>query len=232
MASRIVDRDFDTKSLDKGLRNGWKWEWLEKKVDGELIGQLGRSCANSSECNDAAVICDSQVCKCITATYYDNNGNGTMGGSCVARHGFGATCTDPNSGAGDYQCSTANAICKADTGSSNPTTYSCQCGDGFVQDGTSCLTVRYLNQGCTINSQCAQVNSECRTSECQCVSGYYQDGTGSTGTCSKSKLGEGCSSNAHCDTVTNAVCNGNVCVCNSGYYDTQTGIGGSCQSKF
>ena len=41
MASRIIDRDYcDTKKLDKGLKNIWKWEWLEKKVDEELVGRF------------------------------------------------------------------------------------------------------------------------------------------------------------------------------------------------
>ena len=31
-------RDFDTKTLENGLKNVWKWEWLEKKVGEELIG--------------------------------------------------------------------------------------------------------------------------------------------------------------------------------------------------
>ena len=34
----VVDRDFNTKTLDKGIKNVWKWEWLEKKVGEELIG--------------------------------------------------------------------------------------------------------------------------------------------------------------------------------------------------
>jgi len=37
MASRIVDRDCDTRKVDKGLKNPWKWEWLERKVGDELI---------------------------------------------------------------------------------------------------------------------------------------------------------------------------------------------------
>jgi hypothetical protein len=40
MASRIIDRDFDTKSIDKGLKNVWKWEWLERKVEGDFVGNL------------------------------------------------------------------------------------------------------------------------------------------------------------------------------------------------
>ena len=39
MASRIVDREFDAKKADHGLKNQWKWEWLEKKVKGELVSQ-------------------------------------------------------------------------------------------------------------------------------------------------------------------------------------------------
>ena len=38
MSSRVVvDGDFNTKTLDKALKNVWKWEWLEKKVWEELI---------------------------------------------------------------------------------------------------------------------------------------------------------------------------------------------------
>jgi hypothetical protein len=43
MASRVVDRDFDAKKADyKGLKNSWKWEWLEKKVGDELISEFIR----------------------------------------------------------------------------------------------------------------------------------------------------------------------------------------------
>lgn len=40
--SRIVIRDFDTKKVDKGLKNVWKWEWLERKVGDELVGRFIR----------------------------------------------------------------------------------------------------------------------------------------------------------------------------------------------
>jgi len=42
MASNVVERDFDTKLLDRGLKNVWKWEWLERKVDKELVGRFIR----------------------------------------------------------------------------------------------------------------------------------------------------------------------------------------------
>lgn len=42
MASRIVDRDCDTRKVDKGLKNPWKWEWLERKVGDQLIGRFIR----------------------------------------------------------------------------------------------------------------------------------------------------------------------------------------------
>jgi macrodomain Ter protein organizer (MatP/YcbG family) len=43
MSSRVVvDRDFNTKTLDKGLKSVWKWEWLEKKVREELIDRFIR----------------------------------------------------------------------------------------------------------------------------------------------------------------------------------------------
>jgi hypothetical protein len=43
MSSRVVvDGDFNTKTLDKALKNVWKWEWLEKKVWEELIGRFIR----------------------------------------------------------------------------------------------------------------------------------------------------------------------------------------------
>jgi hypothetical protein len=43
MSSRVVvDGDFNTKTLDKALKNVWKWEWLEKKVWKELIGRFIR----------------------------------------------------------------------------------------------------------------------------------------------------------------------------------------------
>jgi len=38
----VVDRNFNSKTLDKGLKNVWKWEWLEKKVGEELIGRFIR----------------------------------------------------------------------------------------------------------------------------------------------------------------------------------------------
>lgn len=37
MASRIVDRDCDTRKVDKGLKNPWKWKLLERKVGDQLI---------------------------------------------------------------------------------------------------------------------------------------------------------------------------------------------------
>lgn len=37
MTSSVIDREFDTQSLDKGLKNVWKWERLERKVGDELI---------------------------------------------------------------------------------------------------------------------------------------------------------------------------------------------------
>ena len=43
MYSRVVvDRGFDTKTLDKGLKSVWKWELLGKKVGEELIGRFIR----------------------------------------------------------------------------------------------------------------------------------------------------------------------------------------------
>lgn len=41
-SQRIVDRDCDTKKVDKGLKNTWKWEWLERKVGDELVGRFLR----------------------------------------------------------------------------------------------------------------------------------------------------------------------------------------------
>ena len=40
MASRVIDREFDTQSLDEGLKNVWKWERLGRKVGDELIGRF------------------------------------------------------------------------------------------------------------------------------------------------------------------------------------------------
>lgn len=38
----LVDQEVDTKFLEKGLKNIWKWEWLERKVNDELIGRFIR----------------------------------------------------------------------------------------------------------------------------------------------------------------------------------------------
>ena len=38
MSSRVVYLEVDTQFLEKGLKKMiWKWEWLERKVNGELI---------------------------------------------------------------------------------------------------------------------------------------------------------------------------------------------------
>ena len=43
MASRVVlQRDFSKLEIDKGIANCWKWEWLERLVDGKPVGQFIR----------------------------------------------------------------------------------------------------------------------------------------------------------------------------------------------
>jgi hypothetical protein len=38
MSSRVVYLEVDTQFLEKGMKKMiWKWEWLERKVNGELI---------------------------------------------------------------------------------------------------------------------------------------------------------------------------------------------------
>jgi hypothetical protein len=51
MSSRVVvDHDFNTKTLDKGLKNVWKWEWLGKKDGEELIGRFIRPIQDKGPC--------------------------------------------------------------------------------------------------------------------------------------------------------------------------------------
>jgi len=40
MARRIVERgsSINPQEIDKGAKNIWKWEWLEREVCGELVG--------------------------------------------------------------------------------------------------------------------------------------------------------------------------------------------------
>jgi hypothetical protein len=43
MASRVVlQRDSSKLEVDKGIKNCWKWEWLERLVDGKPVGQFIR----------------------------------------------------------------------------------------------------------------------------------------------------------------------------------------------
>ena len=43
MATKVVNRQENGNVLvDKGLKNPWKWEWLEKKVDGEPVRRFIR----------------------------------------------------------------------------------------------------------------------------------------------------------------------------------------------
>jgi hypothetical protein len=40
MPSRVVERDSNKNlEIDKGIRNCWKWEWLERFVDGNPVRQ-------------------------------------------------------------------------------------------------------------------------------------------------------------------------------------------------
>jgi hypothetical protein len=41
MARRIIDRNgtITPKEIDKGIKNIWKWEWLEREVCGELVSR-------------------------------------------------------------------------------------------------------------------------------------------------------------------------------------------------
>ena len=41
--AKVVQRgDGNVKEIDNGLRNIWKWEWLEKRVGGEMISKYIR----------------------------------------------------------------------------------------------------------------------------------------------------------------------------------------------
>ena len=43
MASNVVlQRDSFKLEVDKGVENCWKWEWLERTVDGNSVGQFNR----------------------------------------------------------------------------------------------------------------------------------------------------------------------------------------------
>ena len=54
MATKVVRREADvnTKVLDKGLKNIWKWEWLEKKVNDEPVRRFIRKLSSFNEMND------------------------------------------------------------------------------------------------------------------------------------------------------------------------------------
>jgi len=39
MDSRIVDSGSDIKTIYKGIKNAWKWQWLEKCVEGDMISK-------------------------------------------------------------------------------------------------------------------------------------------------------------------------------------------------
>lgn len=37
MANRVVDREEDVKAIDNGVKNAWRWCWLEKMVEGDYV---------------------------------------------------------------------------------------------------------------------------------------------------------------------------------------------------
>ena len=53
MASSVVlQRDSFKLEADKGVKNCWKWEWLERSVDGNSVGQFIRKidCRGVARC--------------------------------------------------------------------------------------------------------------------------------------------------------------------------------------
>lgn len=39
----VIERDDNNAvDVDKGMKNGWKWEWLERSVEGTQLGQFMR----------------------------------------------------------------------------------------------------------------------------------------------------------------------------------------------
>ena len=38
----VIQRDSSKLAVDKGIKNCWKWEWLEQLVDGNPVGQFIR----------------------------------------------------------------------------------------------------------------------------------------------------------------------------------------------
>jgi hypothetical protein len=49
--------------------------------------ELGRDCTIAEDCNDVNVICVSDSngkCQCNKDTHYDDNGDTSLGGSCIA----------------------------------------------------------------------------------------------------------------------------------------------------
>ena len=42
MSSHVVDQEVDTKFKEKRLKNIFKWEWIERQVNDELIGRFIR----------------------------------------------------------------------------------------------------------------------------------------------------------------------------------------------
>ncbi|XP_052804369.1 EGF-like domain-containing protein comC isoform X5 [Mya arenaria] len=162
--------------------------------------QLGDSCASSS-CPVANSICNSQsICACNT-NYYASSG------SCILKKQLGSSCPVGNSQA----CAPSDSQCS----SFQP--YVCECQNGYVQSGSTCVLSQVsLGQAC-VNPvrQCYIVHSNCNGFVCVCDYQYEQ----SNNICilSPAGLGESCTNPSRTCSVSDSACTFGTCQCSNGF---------------
>ncbi|XP_052805213.1 EGF-like domain-containing protein comC isoform X2 [Mya arenaria] len=162
--------------------------------------QLGDSCASSS-CPVANSICNSQsICACNT-NYYASSG------SCILKKQLGSSCPVGNSQA----CAPSDSQCS----SFQP--YVCECQNGYVQSGSTCVLSQVsLGQAC-VNPvrQCYIVHSNCNGFVCVCDYQYEQ----SNNICilSPAGLGESCTNPSRTCSVSDSTCTFGTCQCSNGF---------------
>ncbi|XP_052804368.1 EGF-like domain-containing protein comC isoform X4 [Mya arenaria] len=182
--------------------------------------QLGDSCASSS-CPVANSICNSQsICACNT-NYYASSG------SCILKKQLGSSCPVGNSQA----CAPSDSQCS----SFQP--YVCECQNGYVQSGSTCVLSQVsLGQAC-VNPvrQCYIVHSNCNGFVCVCDYQYEQ----SNNICilSPAGLGESCTNPSRTCSVSDSACTFGTCQCSNGFVSSGStcitstaGLGDSCSN--
>ncbi|XP_052805212.1 extracellular matrix protein A-like isoform X1 [Mya arenaria] len=182
--------------------------------------QLGDSCASSS-CPVANSICNSQsICACNT-NYYASSG------SCILKKQLGSSCPVGNSQA----CAPSDSQCS----SFQP--YVCECQNGYVQSGSTCVLSQVsLGQAC-VNPvrQCYIVHSNCNGFVCVCDYQYEQ----SNNICilSPAGLGESCTNPSRTCSVSDSTCTFGTCQCSNGFVSSGStcitstaGLGDSCSN--